>query len=276
MQEPSQRRAGATTAAGTVSGGKRQRAHSREWSSAYAVVGSQRARVSQYSGQQGREVSSPGVPKGLVGESPRTMVAIDGVWCEALLDTGSQVTCVSYEFYTLHLTHRQLRPLSDLDLSGAGGYNVPYLGYIEVDLTPRAKEAGTRKKVRTLALILADSQSQRSDDTPLLIGTNTRLLQLLLQDCRRRGGRRFARKLKVSKTWAAAYSLAASRARGGKDGRLGPLRLTQPTELSPDQTKEVTCSTTNPLGRDAVILVESHPSLPVSLTVEPCLTPSPS
>ncbi|PIK53262.1 Septin-8-A [Apostichopus japonicus] len=132
-----------------------------------------------------------------------------------------------------HLSHRQLKPLTDLDLTGVGGYDVPYLGYIEVNLTPVAKDAGTKKRVKTLALILADCRSRQ--ETPLLIRTNTRLLRTLLRDYRKLGGKR----LKVSKHWAAAYRLAASEMRYGKDGCLGPLRLVHPVELPAGETTEV-------------------------------------
>ncbi|KAJ8020011.1 Paraneoplastic antigen Ma1-like [Holothuria leucospilota] len=84
---------------------------------------------------------------------------LDGIECQALLDTGSQVTCVSSDFYRSRLSHRELMPLHDLGVTGAGGQDVPYLGYIQVDLTPSATDAGTGKTVTTLALVLPGSSA---------------------------------------------------------------------------------------------------------------------
>lgn len=72
-------------------------------------MGSHRAKASQHGAQQSGEVPSPGVPEGLLGESPTTTVTLDGVRCMALLDTGSQVTRLSNKFYMSHLSHRQLK-----------------------------------------------------------------------------------------------------------------------------------------------------------------------
>ena len=119
------------------------------------------------------------VPPGLVGERTVATVSLDGNSCQALLDSGSQVTCVSHSFYSSYLSHRKMWPLSDLGVTGAGGHDVPYLGYIEVSVTPAETEAGTGKTVRTLALVMPDNDANGA--TPFLIGTNTSLLQTMLR-----------------------------------------------------------------------------------------------
>ena len=230
------------------------------------MVSSQTTELSDASSSY-QPTSNSDVPVGLVGESPTTTVILDGVKCKALLDTGSQVTCVSNEFYRTHLSHRQLKPLSDLGLKGAGGgYSVPYLGYISVNLTPEAREAGSSRRVNTLVLVLASC-----GDVPLLVGTNTRLLQVLLRDCRRLGGKRFVGKLGVSKPWAAAYRIAASQGRCSRDGALGPLKLSQHTTVLPGSTQDLMCDLSNALGREAQVLVEPDTSVPGSIVVEPFL-----
>ncbi|KAJ8046793.1 Paraneoplastic antigen Ma1 [Holothuria leucospilota] len=177
-----------------------------------AVVGSHTAPTGENAGKTPREKEPlPRVPERLVGDAPTTTVMLDGIECQALLDTGSQVTCVSSDFYRSRLTHRELMPLHDLGVTGAGGQDVPYLGYIQVDLTPSATDAGTEKTVMTLALVLPGSSALQQ--VPLLIGTNTSVLQTLLQDCQRMGGNKFVRKLSVSCQWANAYQKAATRAK---------------------------------------------------------------
>ncbi|KAJ8044512.1 hypothetical protein HOLleu_07281 [Holothuria leucospilota] len=173
-----------------------------------------------------------------------------------------------------HLSHKELMPLSDLHLKGAGGYSVPYLGYISVNITPLAKEAGSRKKVNTLALVLKESMSNA--DVPLLIGTNTNLVKVLLRDCRRLGGKGFVRKLRVSDRWAEAYRVAAVRAKPRDDGFIGSLKAISQVSIPPGGTAEVLCSIDRDLGRETPILVESGPSQLGYLTVQPFLTSLPT
>ena len=212
---------------------------------------------------------STAVPSGLVGDAPVTTVLLDGRRCQALLDTGSQVTCVSNAFFSSKLVHRKLMPLHELGVTGAGGQNVPYLGYIEVDLKPVKSDAGTGKAVRTLALVLPDTPANK--DTPLLIGTNSSLLQTMLHDCRRIGGHRFTQKLKVSHVWAQAYTHAATLNKCGKDGLLGQVKILSPTVLPGGSTADLVCGVRNPFDTEVQVLVEAHPTLAGGLVVPPSL-----
>ncbi|KAJ8036724.1 Paraneoplastic antigen Ma1-like [Holothuria leucospilota] len=235
--------------------GKRRRAPVREQPGApTAVVGSHTAPTGEMAGKSPREKEPlPRVPEGLVGDAPLPLLRLDGIECQALLDTGSQVTCVSSDFYRSRLSHRELMPLHDLGVTGAGGQDVPYLGYIQVDLTPSATDAGTEKTVTTLALVLPGNSALQQ--VPLLIGTNTSVLQTLLQDCQRMGGNK-----------------AATRAKCGEDGLLGPLRLRRHTEIPAGESIDLDCSVRNLLGAGTTVLVEAHPSLGGTLMVQPFLT----
>ena len=48
------------------------------------------------------------IPAGLVGEPCDTEAWLDGVQCNCIIDTGSQVTIISQSFYSRYLSHRQL------------------------------------------------------------------------------------------------------------------------------------------------------------------------
>ncbi|KAK0134254.1 Retrovirus-related Pol polyprotein from transposon opus [Merluccius polli] len=72
----------------------------------------------------------------LMGKCPVVEVAIQGISVPCLLDTGSMVTTVTEELF-----HRHFHSLSDqlqhcrwLQLRAANGLEVPYLGYLEVDI----------------------------------------------------------------------------------------------------------------------------------------------
>ena len=68
-------------------------------------------------------------------ECPQTIVDINGIAVKCLLDTGAQVSTVSEAFYKKHLSTIALSDTTRiLKLSAANKLQIPYLGYIEVDL----------------------------------------------------------------------------------------------------------------------------------------------
>lgn len=73
------------------------------------------------------------LPKGLIGEKCIAQVTITGQECNCLIDTGSQVTTIPLSFYEQCLSEYPINSLSDLlEVEGANGLFVPYLGYIEL------------------------------------------------------------------------------------------------------------------------------------------------
>lgn len=109
-------------------------------------------------------------PKGLIGKKCTANVNIAGVSCNSLLDSGSQVTTISHSFYQRHLSDLPIQPISDLDVEGANGQVVPYLGYVEVPIGFPKEFVESEPQISTLALIVPDLRS--STDLPVLIGTN--------------------------------------------------------------------------------------------------------
>ena len=68
-------------------------------------------------------------------ECPQTTVEINGTAVKCLLDTGAHVSTVSEAFYKKHLSTIALSGTTRiLKLSAANKLQIPYLGYIEVDL----------------------------------------------------------------------------------------------------------------------------------------------
>lgn len=119
------------------------------------------------------ETASSRLPPGLVGTKCTAQVSIEGKDVNCLLDTGSQVTTIPQSFYETHLPHG-LKSLDDLvdvklEVEGANGQAVPYLGYVELNMTFPEEFVGTEIEVPTLALVVPDV-----NNTPqILIGTNT-------------------------------------------------------------------------------------------------------
>ncbi len=112
------------------------------------------------------------LPKGLIGAKCTALVDISGQECQCLIDTGSQVTTVPNSFHKQYLSDYPIHPLSDiLEVEGANGLSVPYLGYVHLDITFPAEFIGVKTEVATVALIVPDIKSHTQ---PLvLVGTNT-------------------------------------------------------------------------------------------------------
>lgn len=120
------------------------------------------------------------LPRGLIGPKCTATVTIEGVQCDSLLYSGSQVTTISKSFYESHLSHQPIFPIQDLlDIEGAGGQEVPYLGYVQVNIHFPEDIMGKPEKVDTLALVVPDHRTNM--EVPLLIGTNT--LDPLYEKC---------------------------------------------------------------------------------------------
>ena len=110
------------------------------------------------------------LPKGLVGARCTAQVTINDKECSCLLDTGSQVTTIPNSFYQEHLSYLPIHSLNNLlEVEGANGQDVPYLGYVETTIKFPKTMFGIDIEVPTLALIVPDMRSALSS---ALIGTN--------------------------------------------------------------------------------------------------------
>lgn len=84
------------------------------------------------------------LPKGLVGVKCTAQIIIDGKEVDCLLDTGSQVTTVPQSFYEAHLSDYPLKSLENLlEVEGANGQVVPYLGYTELTFLYLQAQSGS-------------------------------------------------------------------------------------------------------------------------------------
>jgi hypothetical protein len=116
------------------------------------------------------------IPPGLYGQPKETSVILEGIETGALLDTCSTVSTISESCYQHLACSIKLKTIEDiLDIECAGGSQLPYSGYIEVNInTP-----GSTNNFNTyLVLVVPDSNYNRH--IPLLIGTN--ILNTILQE----------------------------------------------------------------------------------------------
>ena len=89
-----------------------------------------------FEGRKGITEESPKETSGkdkcdLVGNSNILKIKVGGKDCEALIDTGSMITIVGEDFYQKELNHIEVKDLATLlEIEGAGGQSVPYIGMI--------------------------------------------------------------------------------------------------------------------------------------------------
>lgn len=118
------------------------------------------------------------LPKGLVGVKFSAQIIICGKEVDCLLDTGSQLTTVPQSFYAAHLSDLPLKSLENLlEVEGANGQAVLYLGYIELALSFPKKFVGVEVEFRTLALVVPDLKSL----SQVIVCTNS--LNVLYSHC---------------------------------------------------------------------------------------------
>lgn len=82
--------------------------------------------------------SNAGMASTLVSNCPVIEVKFGDVIVLSLLDTGSMVTTITescYNKYFAHLENVPLRDCSWLDLRAGNGLELPYVGYLELDIT---------------------------------------------------------------------------------------------------------------------------------------------
>jgi hypothetical protein len=91
-----------------------------------------------------------------------------------LIDTGSSVSTVSHSFYIDNFSDLPIHPIKELlRIECADGQELPYEGFIEVDLTILGSR-GTHSKDSKLhnCLFLVVPDSNYNSAVPVLIGTN--------------------------------------------------------------------------------------------------------
>lgn len=105
----------------------------------------------------------------MVGGSNVDHIILGGKKYSALIDSGSMITCVSEKCYKSLNPKPVLMDIKDFDLKvfGAGGSKLPYLGYIEADITiPFLSDC------EFCVPILVTPMTNYNRQVPVIVGTN--------------------------------------------------------------------------------------------------------
>ncbi len=107
--------------------------------------------------------------KRAVGTCPQVEIMVLGVEVSCLLDTGSQVSTISESFFRQHLGGDDEDMLSTtgwLKLTAANGLDIPYLGYLELEIETMGR------KIPNCGFLVVKDPSPSSKAVSCIVGMN--------------------------------------------------------------------------------------------------------
>ena len=182
------------------------------------------------------------LPKDLVGEANECEMTVQGKETTGLSDSGSQVSSMSLSYFNENFEAEELMPLDDLlHVTAAGGHDLPYHGYVIVELAFGGKSYGDFP-------LLVVNDTAYNTRVPLLIGTN--VLTKVKEDLLSAEGVRFVQKSSLpSAVLCSIQSMCLSHKRLiESNGVMSSVRLQMNTELKPGEVRPVTGSVKVPAG----------------------------
>ncbi|KAK2904105.1 hypothetical protein Q8A73_010762 [Channa argus] len=211
------------------------------------------------------------LPEGLIGPPSIVQLKVNGHLCDALFDSGSQVTIIFESWYQKHLCDVPVHPVAGLALWGLSESedSYPYRGYVVVDLEYPAKVTGSCKTITVLALICPSPRT--TEQTPVIVGTNTSHVRSLVKQCRDNG-------LDITQTLGIQADSVGEIADTDADDNVGIVTWQGPGPLTlhPGEDQQIVCKVdfNQPVGKE-ILMVDSSPSaqLPASMLLQPMVVP---
>ncbi|KAI2648630.1 Transposon Ty3-I Gag-Pol polyprotein [Labeo rohita] len=203
-----------------------------------------------------KRISTEGGETPLVGPRNEGEVEVNGKACKALIDSGSQITSITYNYWQSHpaLQKKKLQS-SKIPIEGAAGQTVPYHGVLHIDLKVLGKEF---KAIPTF--VVPDSDYHSS--VPLLVGTNViRASRTHLQAAY---GTQFLHQVKEKHPeWYTALQKVESAEQSKMHDVVGPDVYTGRTIHIPGgKEMDLRCKIkAGPQRKTYTALIEGHPSL---------------
>ncbi|KAL0198818.1 hypothetical protein M9458_007358, partial [Cirrhinus mrigala] len=220
---------------------------------------------------------SRSLPKGLVGPASTVDVKLNGHVCQALLDTGSQVTIVFDSWFSRNLPDVPIHPLTGLSIWGLSSSSYPYKGYIVVDVTFPASVTGVEESLSILALVCPDPQGP--PQVPVIIGTNASFFKRLAALSQGNEGAHVAHALKIQTRQSAIHLPQLRETERLPDKPDGKVRWIGPGDcvIPPRGEIHVTCQmeTDKPLRTEIFVVDTTEAdSLPAGTFITPVVLPS--
>jgi len=210
----------------------------------------------------------------LVGEPTEVRISLNGQPARALLDTGSVVSIISETHYNQHHTKTSLKPVGDiLNIECADGKSLPYLGYIEIEMTV---QQGLPNSTPLSYLLLVTPDTRYSAKTPVIIGTN--ILQDLMKECKEKHGDQFLQRANLHFPWYQSFRAITIRERELKrhKNRLAILRCATADKivLKPNQSKNSIGFTDQKLHHPSTLAIvheTTDSTIPATVDISPAI-----
>ncbi|XP_053301840.1 uncharacterized protein LOC128460622 [Pleuronectes platessa] len=208
------------------------------------------------------------LPEGLVGPSFIHTIKVNDVVCDALIDSGSNVTIIFESWYNKHLPGIPIKPLSCLGLWGLADTEYPYKGYIVVEMEFTEEITGVSGRVEVLALICPEPRNQQQ--TPVLVGTNTSLFRRLWELVKTKGDKNTVYSMRIQ----SVYAPVKAHEQLAKNEILGQIKWKGPGSLSiaPGAKYYATCKVERQSAPSKDLVLIDAPTaqlLPAGVLVQP-------
>ncbi|KAL6481950.1 hypothetical protein MHYP_G00100300 [Metynnis hypsauchen] len=187
-----------------------------------------------------------------------------------------KVTIIFEKWFSEHLSHIPIQPVSGLAIWGLSEASYPYKGYVVVDLQFPQELSGVQDPISVLALICPEPKSP--DNVPIIIGTNAYLFQRLASLCHLGKKTLSAHSKRIDTLWQQVPRGKTTRDTP-TDEVVGEVRWMGPGSLTLGPKHE--CLTTckieklSPMLKDILLVEapETH-SLPAGVLVQPTVLPA--
>ncbi len=155
------------------------------------------------------------------------------------MDTGSCVSILSKKFYDDHLTDTEIKPLTHiLQIECADGNTLPYLEYVEVDITATD---GIPQSQPIPCMLLVTPDTTYTARTPVLLGTN--ILNEFMSDCKTSQGERYLQTARLTTPWYLTFRAIAVREKQLKrnNDRIAIVKCGESSRITigPNESKDV-------------------------------------
>uniref|UniRef100_A0A672FVX5 Gypsy retrotransposon integrase-like protein 1 n=1 Tax=Salarias fasciatus TaxID=181472 RepID=A0A672FVX5_SALFA len=213
------------------------------------------------------------LPEGLVGPSFIHTIKVNDVPCNALIDSGSNVTIIFESWYNDHLADVPIKPLSNLGLWGLADTDYPYRGYVVVEMEFAKEITGVSGQVEVLALICPEPKNHQQ--APVLVGTNTSLFSRLWELVKTENDKDIVHSMRIQ----SVYTPVNAPTQPKKEEILGQIKWNGPGPLSvaPGAKYYATCKVdrqTAPSKDFVLIDAPTAQSLPAGVLVQPGVLPN--
>ncbi|XP_070577363.1 uncharacterized protein [Ptychodera flava] len=210
---------------------------------------------------------------GLIGRAMEGTVLVEGRESPCLIDTGSQVTTISKDYYDRWLSTIPIQPTDEtLEIKGANDQSIPFIGIVEVVMS-FSKDVFRDDSEYTIPALVMPSNAYNIQ-VPILVGTN--LLGLFPRDAFRTKTQHSVRAMRISATGRGVFKKLNDRDQFiGSKGDLGSVRalMRHPVKIEPGCMRTILGrSRKGPSGDQYVVSVEPTNEVTGQFTTSPAVS----